>query len=78
MKLFQPKPAKEIVKILEDLHLTRDDMLEVLTETIFEGDEALVKLDTKIKSGITREWNKLYPTVKKVAIEEEEVESEED
>jgi len=79
MKLFQPKPAKEIVNTLEDLHLTRDDMLEVLTETIFEEDEALVKLDTKIKSGITREWNKKHPTVKKVATEEEEeVESEED
>jgi replication factor C subunit 1 len=87
MKLFQPKPVKEIVKTLEDLHLTRDDMLEVLTETIFEGDEALVKLDTKTKSGITREWNKKHPSlakrgedvVKKTATEEEEeVESEEE
>jgi replication factor C subunit 1 len=79
MKLFQSKPTKEIVNTLEDLHLTRDDMLEVLTETIFEGDEALVKLDTKIKSGITREWNKKHPTVKKtVGEEDEEVESDED
>jgi len=81
MKLFQPNPAKEIVKTLEDFHLTRDDMLEVLTETIFEGDEALVKLDTKTKSGITREWNKKHPssTVKKIAMEDElELESEED
>lgn len=81
--LFQPKPAKEIVKTLEDLHLTRDDMLEVLTETIFEGDEALVKLDTKIKSGITREWNKLHPSLAKreektAGEEEEEVESDEE
>jgi hypothetical protein len=53
-------------------------MLEVLTDTIFEGDEALVKLDTKTKSGITREWNKLHPIVKKAADEDEEVESEED
>lgn len=87
IKLFQPKPAKEIVKTLEDLHLIRDDMLEVLTETIFEGDEALVKLDTKTKSGITREWNKKHPPLAKrgedavkktVGEEEEEVESEEE
>jgi replication factor C subunit 1 len=71
-KLFQAKPAKEILTILDDLHMTRDDMLEVLTDTIFEGDEALVKLDTKIKSAITREWNKKHPTLKKTVVEEED------
>jgi replication factor C subunit 1 len=79
-KLFQAKPAKEILTILDDLHMTRDDMLEVLTDTIFEGDEALVKLDTKIKSAITREWNKKHPTLKKTVVEEEDTveESEEE
>ena len=82
LKLFQPKPAKEIVKTLTDLNLTRDDMLEVLTETTFEGDEALIKLDTKTKSAITREWNKLNPTTatkKETGIEDEvEIESEDE
>jgi hypothetical protein len=79
-KLFQAKPAKEILTILDDLHMTRDDMLEVLTDTIFEGDESLVKLDTKIKSAITREWNKKHPTLKKTVVEEEDTveESEEE
>lgn len=72
LHLFQPLPAKTIVQRLTELHMTRDDMLEVLTDTIFEGDEALVKLDTKTKSGITREWNKLHPpsTIKKEPVEE--------
>ena len=80
LKLFQPKPAKEIVNTLTDLNMNRDDMLEVLTETIFEGDEALIKLDTKTKSAITREWNKLNPTTitKKETIEEDDIESDED
>jgi replication factor C subunit 1 len=72
MYLFRPNPAKEIIKTLEDFHLTRDDMLEVLSETTFEGDESLVKLDTKTKSGITREWNKSHPTIKKHSLEDEE------
>ena len=59
--------------------MTRDDMLEVLTDTIFEGDEALVKLDTKTKSAITREWNKQHPSTTKITVEDDlEEESEED
>jgi replication factor C subunit 1 len=78
-KLFQAKPAKEILTTLHDLHMTRDDMLEVLTETVFEDDEALVKLDTKIKSAITREWNKQHPSTTKITVEDDlEEESEED
>ena len=71
-KLFQAKPAKEILTTLHDLKMTRDDMFDVLTETVFEGDEALVKLDTKTKSAITREWNKQHPAHKKIVVEEEE------
>ena len=78
-KLFQAKPAKEILTTLHDLKMTRDDMLEVLTDTIFEGDEALVKLDTKTKSAITREWNKKYPSTTKIVVEDiEEEESDEE
>jgi len=78
-KLFQAKPAKEILTTLHDLHMTRDDMLEVLTDTIFENDEALAKLDTKTKSAITREWNKQHPSTTKIAAEEDiEMDCEED
>jgi replication factor C subunit 1 len=58
--------AGEICTTLDDLQLTRDDMLETLVETAL--DEAAVKLDTKTKSAISREWKKRHPTiVEKVA-----------
>jgi replication factor C subunit 1 len=79
LRLFQPRSTpKEIVAQLGELHMNRDDMLEVLTDTIFEGDEALVKLDTKIKSGITREWNKIHPAVKKEVAADEDAATEAD
>ena len=48
--------------ICDDLHalqLTRDDMLETLVETAF--DESSIKIDTKTKSAISREWKKRHP-----------------
>ena len=48
----------EIVNSLCTLGLTRDDMLETLTDTIYTGDEGRVSLDTKTKGAITREWKK--------------------
>jgi hypothetical protein len=45
---------------LDALQLTRDDMLETLVETAL--DESSVKLDTKTKSAISREWKKRHPT----------------
>jgi predicted RNA-binding protein with PIN domain len=38
--------------------LTRDDMFETLTETVFGGDEKTVALDTKLKTAITREMTR--------------------
>jgi hypothetical protein len=77
--LFRPAAiAKDIVAQLDELHMNRDDMLEVLPDTLFEGDEALVKLDTKIKSGITREWNKSHPPIKKEVAADAETEEEEE
>ena len=58
-RLFQnTRTVKDIVADLVDYGLTRDDMLETLVETVFTGDENAVKLDTKMKSAITREWKK--------------------
>jgi len=57
-RLFRGCDGKTIVGDLVGLGLTRDDMLETLVETVFTGDEGSVKLDTKIKSAITREWKK--------------------
>jgi len=77
--LFRPAAiAKDIVAQLDDLHMNRDDMLEVLPDTLFEGDEALVKLDTKTKSAITREWNKSHPPIKKEVAADAETEEEEE
>jgi len=52
------REAKDIVTDLVEYGLTRDDMLETLVETVFTGDEDAVKLDTKTKGAITREWKK--------------------
>lgn len=50
--------AGRICDTLEGMGLTRDDMFETLTETVFTGDEKTVALDTKLKTAITREMNK--------------------
>jgi replication factor C subunit 1 len=55
-RLFHGTNAPAIVDELVSLGLTRDDMLETLTETTF-SDESVV-LDSKLKGGITREWKK--------------------
>ena len=55
-RLFRGTNAPAIVDELVSLGLTRDDMLETLTETTF-SDESVV-LDSKLKGGITREWKK--------------------
>jgi len=56
LRLFGAKTG--IVDSLISYGLTRDDMLETLVDTVFTGDENLVKMDTKMKSAITREWRK--------------------
>jgi hypothetical protein len=56
---FKPgQTALHIVDSLVDMNLTRDDMMETLTETIYKGDENTVALDTKTKGQITREWKR--------------------
>jgi len=58
-RLFHPgRTGGEIVEDLVSLGLTRDDMMETLVDTVFQGDEASVSLDTKTKGAVTREWKK--------------------
>lgn len=57
-ELFGATDASTVCDRLISLGLTRDDMMETLTETVFTGDEAAVKLDAKLKAAITREWKK--------------------
>jgi hypothetical protein len=75
--------APAIVGRLQEMGMTRDDMMETLVETCFKGEEADVALDTKKKSAITREWKKVAPKElifvgKQVEIEEEIVDSDEE
>jgi replication factor C subunit 1 len=57
-RLFGLKDAPAIVDTLIELGITRDDMFEVLSETVFTGDEKTVAMDTKLKGAVTREWKK--------------------
>jgi replication factor C subunit 1 len=53
--------SSQVVEKLHDLRMTRDNMLETLVETCFKDDEDSVKMDTKKKGAITREWKKTIP-----------------
>jgi replication factor C subunit 1 len=50
--------ATAICDTLEGMGLTRDDMFETLSETVFTGDEKTVAMDSKLKSAISREMGK--------------------
>jgi replication factor C subunit 1 len=57
-RLFRPALGVQgIVDTLESLHMTRDDMMETLTEISYTGD-TLPALDTKTKGAISRECTK--------------------
>jgi replication factor C subunit 1 len=80
-QLFRPgQTAAAIVGDLESLHLTRDDMLDTLTDVTFTA----VALDAKVKAAVTREWNKRCGKAEKTekaeqkAAEEEDIVSEEE
>jgi hypothetical protein len=77
----QGQSGVDIVNSLCEIGLSRDDMLETLTDTVYKGDEGCVQLDTKTKGAITREWKKRDVTcleVKKVEDGDEADESEEE
>jgi replication factor C subunit 1 len=54
--LFEMKDADAICNALDAARLTRDDMMETLVEMAFCDSD--VKMDTKLKSAVTRAWNK--------------------
>jgi replication factor C subunit 1 len=56
--------ATAVCDTLMELGLTRDDMFETLSETVFTGDEKTVAIDSKLKAAITREMNKRVDTRK--------------
>lgn len=56
--LFRKQTAEEIITCLDELRLTRDDMLETLVDTAFTGCE--YTMDSKLKSSLTREWKKRH------------------
>ena len=68
-----------IVDRLLEYGLTRDDMMEALTDTAFVSGD--VTLDSKVKAAVTREFNKRCPAIDIVRGEDEDdidTDSEED
>lgn len=50
--------AGAICDTLMSMGMTREDMFETLSETVFTGDEKTVALDSKLKAAITREMGR--------------------
>ncbi len=82
-RLYDPAlTPTQVVQTLKELGLTRDMMMEGLTETAFTGMEPA--METKKKTAVTREWNKVYADpkqakeTKQTDLEEELYDSEED
>ena len=74
-QLFRPgHPATAIVDTLDSLHLTRDDMMDTLTDVTFTA----VALDAKVKAAVTREWNKRCGKTEKAEKKAAAAEEEED
>ena len=72
------KSVGDIVATLDEMGLTRDDMLETLVETTLKGDDAEVAMETKKKSALTREWKKAHPEPKGVKPSTDVADAEED
>jgi replication factor C subunit 1 len=62
-------PGLIVDKLLE-YGLTRDDMMEALTDTAFVSGD--VTLDSKVKAAVTREFNKRAPAVDTVRVDMED------
>ena len=59
--LYDPTCAvTDVIERLRSFHLTRDDMFDTLADLVFPGSEHTVKMDTKRKGAITREWKRQY------------------
>jgi hypothetical protein len=72
--LFSLKDAEAVCDTLVGYGLTRDIMMDTLTETVFTGDESSVVMDSKLKSAVTRAWKKRgIVEVEKVSEEDEDL-----
>jgi replication factor C subunit 1 len=80
-KLNEAKPDyKGLIFALDELGLTRDDLMEAFADLSLWIDEEKVEIPTKIKSAFTREYNKAHNTKVgkvKVVIEQSEEDLEE-
>jgi replication factor C subunit 1 len=56
--LFRVSNPTAICDTLDSFGMTRDDMFETLSETVFTGDEKTVAIDSKLKAAISREMGK--------------------
>jgi replication factor C subunit 1 len=72
--LFGLKDAETVCDTLQCLGLTRDVMMDTLTETVFTGDEASVAMDSKLKASVTRAWKKRSSAAPVVSAVEEDAE----
>jgi len=71
--LFSLKDAELVCDTLIGFGLTRDIMMDTLTETVFTGDEGSVAMDSKLKSAVTRAWKKRgVQAVERVGAEDDE------
>jgi len=70
--LFGLKDAEAVCDTLIGLGLTRDIMMDTLTETVFTGDEGSVAMDSKLKAAVTRAWKKRGVQAIERVVEEDE------
>ena len=79
LKLEKPD-IKVVIQNMDNLRLTRDDVMDNLQEILFEK----IELATKTKTAFTREYNKAHPdkkttkTMKKLSASDMDVEGEDD
>jgi replication factor C subunit 1 len=73
-RLFSARDATVICDTLDGFRMTRDDMFETLTETVFTGDEDTVAMDAKLKAAVTREMGRrsVKDTLRGAVVAEEE------
>jgi len=73
--LLQAGDTKKVIQRLEELGVTRDDLMETLCEVSLDK---MQEIPTKVKSALTREWNKRHGDKKSAGKEAEASESEEE
>jgi hypothetical protein len=70
---------KEVVKNMDQMCFTRDDLMDNLPEFMFDK----IDISTKVKTALTREYNKAHPvrktakTIKKLSLNDMESDDDE-